>query len=322
MKKTSFACLALAVPFLALTACTAVNNLALSANWYSRTNSTINANTREELRYLVLFESSDGNNFLSYGEGSYTTVLSAENTVLAGGENETCYHLTSTLNIPVTYTVNGETETFKDVVTSEVWFRDIRYSLAPVKSIKTVLSHSPVTVTPETTEDAYETYDYTYTTTYNSDCTGATVQIDNRINDKSDTYEIALSGSGTYFDNEQILFALRAVNPSSGITFRSVNPVTRQQATVALTDAATSASTTLNFSLNGAETAEHEIPAYTFSLSYSGGNGGLSQSYTYAALSDSNNNTYRNVLLRMDVPILHSLGTLRYTLSSAQFSEV
>ena len=106
MKKTSFACLALAVPFLALTACTAVNNLALSANWYSRTNSTVNANTREELRYLVLFESSDGNNFLSYGEGSYTTVLSAENTVLAGGENETCYHLTSTLNIPVLFSAD------------------------------------------------------------------------------------------------------------------------------------------------------------------------------------------------------------------------
>ena len=321
MKKKNLACLALAVPCFALAACaTGAGSLSLSANWYPTPDSAISANTHEELEYIVLFESAEGNNVLSYEQGSYTTALTPETTALAGGASETCYHLVSTLRIPVTYTVGGETQSFEDVVTSEVWFRDIRYSLAPVKSVKTVLSHSPVATSPTTMEEAYETYDYTYTSTYNADCTSVTINISNNNNDNELTEEVALSGSGTYLDNEQILFALRAVDPASGISFRSVNPVRRQQETLTMTATAVSVTERLTFSVGGAEAAEHEVAASNFSLGYSGSNGGLSQSYTYATMTDGN--TYRNVLLRMDVPVLHSLGTLRYTLSSAQFSGI
>ena len=67
------------------------------------------------------------------------------------------------------------------------------------------------------------------------------------------------------------------------------------------------------------ETAEREITTYTFSLGYGGTNPGASQKYTSAGVTDANNNIYRCALLRMEVPVLNSMGTLRYTLVKATF---
>lgn len=334
MKKKRLACLALVAPVFALAACTSgASNLTLNSNWYRRTGTAISANTREELVYTVRFESSGINNFLSYGdengEGRYQTVLSTQNTVLANGESETCYYLKSELSIPVTFTVNGESETFTDSVTSEVWFRDVRFELRPVRSVKTVVTHTPFTSTPETMEDAYVKYDYTHETTYDIDCKNANVKVEYRELSQDGSLQVvpieqsvALDGSGSYFDNEQILFALRAVPMISSISFRSVNPVKRAQETLSTTKVPESVTEQISFSMNGAEKTEYEIAAYSVVLGYSGSNSGFSQTYTYAALTESSNNTYRNVLLRMDVPVIHSLGTLHYTLSSAQFCDV
>lgn len=325
MKKKVLACLALALPF-ALTACTTVSNLTLNANWYSRTDTTISGNQSETLEYTVDFESSEDNAYLSYAQGSYTTVLNTENMTLADGGSDTGYHLVSTLRIPVTYTVGDETETFEDVVTSEVWFRDTRHELRPVRSVKTVLSHSPLAVSdPESIEDVYIAYDYTFTTSYDVNCTQAEIsieyrsEVDGETQSSTENHTVELSGAGTYFDNEQILFSLRAIDPTLGVTFRSINPVRLREETLSAQAAAVTAPETLTFSINGEAAAEHEVNANSFSIGYTGTNSGLSQSYTYAALTDAANNTYRNVLLRMDVPVLHSLGTLHYRLVSAQF---
>lgn len=144
MKKRNIACLALAAPLFALTACTGgTSSLALSANWFLNTGNTPISSANETLEYAVTFTAAEGNDFLSYGEGSYTTQLKAETIKLADGTLETGYHLHTELRIPVTYTVNGETESFEDTVTSDAYFRDVQYSLQPVESVKKVLSHSP-----------------------------------------------------------------------------------------------------------------------------------------------------------------------------------
>lgn len=321
MKKRNLACLALAAPFLALTACSSgMSSLALSANWYAQVDSTIQANTNETLEYSVSFEAAAENSFLSYGEGTYTMQLTTETTGLADGSSELCYHLHTELSIPVTFTVNEETESFADSVISDVYFRSVDRSLQPVRSEKYVLTHSPVSESPSSLESAYGAYEYTYTTVYDASCANAdiTVEYTQPENIETITDSVELTGSGTYLDNEEIIFAMRGVNMSSTSAFRSINPVKRAVETVTMSEAPASASERLTFALNG-ESAEREITTYTFSLGYSGSNSGQPQTYTYAGVTSANDNLYRSVLLRMEVPVLYSLGTLRYTLVSAVF---
>ena len=321
MKKRNLACLALAAPFLALTACSSgMSSLALSANWYAQVDSTIQANTNETLEYSVSFEAAAENSFLSYGEGTYTMRLTTETTGLADGSSELCYHLYAELSVPVAFTVNGETESFTDSVISDVYFRSVDRSLQPVRSEKYVLTHSPVSESPSSLENAYSAYEYTYTTVYDASCANAdiTVEYTQPENIETITDSVELTGSGTYLDNEEIIFAMRGVSMSSTSAFRSINPVKRAVETVTMSEAPASASERLTFALNG-ESAELEITTYTFSLGYSGSNPGQPQTYTYAGVTSANDNLYRSALLRMEVPVLYSLGTLRYTLVSAVF---
>lgn len=322
MKKRQLAALALAAPLLGLSACTGgIAGLALSANWFQRTGDTPTSSANETLEYSVTFQAEAGNTFLSYGEGTYRTVLTAENTSLADGSTEMCYRLTSTLSVPVTYTVGGETASFEDTVTSDVWFRDVSHSLQPVRSVKTFSVHSPQTTEPTTLESAYEAYAYTYTVQYNADCTSADIEAVYTVPEADPhTVTVDLSDAGgTYLDNEQILFALRGLNMSSAVSFSSINPVKFALATVTMTEAPTSASEMLSFSINGTA-GEHSLTTYTCSIGYSGSNPGQPQTLTYAGLTDANNNTYRNVLLRMQTPVMNSLGTFTYELTSAVFS--
>lgn len=322
MKKRNLACLALAAPLFAATACAAATpGLALSANWFLRTGDTPTSSANETLEYTVTFRAEESNTFLSYGEGSYKTVLTAENTTLADGSSEMCYHLTSTLTVPVTYTVNGESATFDDSVVSDVWFRDVSHSLQPVKSVKKAVTHTPLTTEPASLESAYGAYDYTYTVTYNVGCTSADIEVvyaESETAPKKVTVDLSKAG-GSYLDNEEILFALRGLSMTSSASFSTVNPVKFATATVSMTESPASASEKLTFSVNG-EQAERELTTYTFSIGYSGNNPGQTQKLTYAGTVDANNNLYRNALLRMEVPVMNSLGTFTYTLTSAVFS--
>ena len=325
MKKRRLACLAFAAPMFALAACTGgTSSLALTSNWYAQVGSEISPNTHETLTYSVGFTAADGNDFLSYGEGTYTTELTAETTQLADGSTELCYRLCAELTIPVTYTVNGESETFTDSVTSDVWFRDVGRSLQPVRSEKSVLSHSPLSSeAPETLESAYAVYEYKDVTVYDASCANAQLtRTFTQPTESENTYSIELTGSGTYLDNEQILFAMRGVSTSSAASFRSINPASRAVATVAMSAAPTSASgDQAHFAIGeDAEPADRELTTYSFSLGYTGSNPGQPQTLTYAAVTSANDNTYRSVLLEMEVPVLYSLGTLRYQLTRAIFS--
>lgn len=327
MKKRNFACLALALPVLAFAGCAAATpRLALSANWYASTDiTTAITGTSEKLEYEVTFESSGTDAYsVSYDAGTYTTTLEDVNRVV-WGESIFCYHLTTELRITGRFTVNGETgEDFTDVVTSDVWFMSVRDELQPIDSVKTVLSHSPYsTGAPSSVEDACVVYEYTYKTVYNADCTQATITMEYAQPEELGTVEktVEVSGDGSFLDNETILFAMRGVSTSSAASFRTINPVTQQQSGIAMSAAPTVTERTPKFSINGAEEAEHKMNIYTFSLSYSGNNSGQAQEFAYAAKTDGNTNTYRNVLLEMRVPVLGSLGTLTYSLKNATFND-
>ena len=76
----------------------------------------------------------------------------------------------------------------------------------------------------------------------------------------------------------------------------------------------------MDFEADGERVTVSNLAATKVTLRYDGSNSGQAQTLVYARKTDSHSNTYRNVLLRMDVPIVQSLGTLQYTLNKATFT--
>ena len=222
---------------LLFSACTATPTLELAPNWYSNTNmGSAITGTREDLEYVVTFtpEETDGLS-VAYDEGVYTTSLrdvtsTADHPIEGVRIGVHCYYLRSELNIVGRYTLNGATgEDFSDRVVSEVWFMDTTASLRPVYSKKTVHSTSPNVLAAEV-KDAGTLYHYTYTASYDDALKTSHVVYDNLQNDQApEEWDVRL-GSGTFLDNEEILFALRGFPMKSAISVRTVNPIDRSSA--------------------------------------------------------------------------------------------
>lgn len=321
--KKRLAALALIAPIACLCACSGASALSLGANWYRQTDTTTGiSGTSENLEYSVTFTSAGNDAFyVTYDEGTYETALTSETVTLSDGTSEMGYRYYTEYAISGRYTVNGETgETFYDSITSEVIFRNVAEGLQPIRSLKTVKSTSPVSISPKTLEEAYRVYEYTYEVTYDNPISEAQIVYTRTLpSEKVTEKTVAIKTKGSYLDNEQILFALRGLDMSASASFVSINPLDMQTSTVAITSP-TATSETLTLNLNG-ETSLHTIDAYSVSLAYSGGTfTGQPQTLVYAKKQDVNDNTYRNVLIRMSVPVLQSLGTLNYTLIKAEFN--
>ena len=109
---------------------------------------------------------------------------------------------------------------------------------------------------------------------------------------------------------------------SSVATFRTVNSVmgiVTEVSTGTSTTGPTSLKESVDFTMDGTA-VKTEIDAVQVPIIYQSTPSGQQQDLVYAATTDTNNNTYRNVLLRMEVPVLQSLGTLVYRLKEAAFT--
>ena len=339
MKKIRLAGLILLAPLTLLCACSGGVPLSFTANWYRNTalGGSV-GDTLEELTYEVTFtpaEDTSGGLSVEYDTGSYTTKLINSNLPLADGSTKEGYIYTTKLTISGRYLLAGKaSETFTDSVKSTVCFLPVSYGLQPVKSKKEVVSTSPETSSPASLEDAFRTYHYTYDVSYDAGLTTATAVYTDLTEYKTEegetvrrdpeTREYDITGDTTYLDNEQILFALRGLNLSSAAaTFRTINQVmgiVAEVSTSANSSAASSVKENVDFTMNG-EAVKQEIDAVEVPLTYLTTPSGQSQTLVYAATTDANSNTYRNVLLRMEVPVLQSLGTLVYTLKEATFAD-
>ena len=328
MKKIRLAGLLLLAPLTLLSACSGGTPLSFTANWYRNTalGGSVN-DTLEELTYEVSFTPAENNSSFSveYDTGSYTTRLKNANIALSDGTTKEGYIYTTELTISGRYRLGSEvSEDFSDRVSSSVSFLPVTDGLKPVKSEKEVLSTSPIVSLPETLEGAFETYHYTYDVSYDAALTTATaVYTDlNAETPAPETREYAIDGTTTYLDNEQILFALRGLSLSSVATFRTVNSVmgiVTEVSTGTSTTGPTSLKESVDFTMDGTA-VKTEIDAVQVPIIYQSTPSGQQQDLVYAATTDTNNNTYRNVLLRMEVPVLQSLGTLVYRLKEAAFT--
>lgn len=334
MKKLKYLAPLLALPLLLLGGCKgSTPALALSANWNKdTTNKGLDGtkNLLETLTYSVSFEGTDDGKYaVHYGEGTYTTRLECR-MIEAGEASQYGYYYRTELNIPVWFTVNGaESEKFNDTLVSEAWFLNLNNSLQPVKSTKTANSHTPIGNKPaDLNADHYFHYDGNITIDYDNPLSKATInrRYLERYSSQTEAVEkntenlITKIKSENYFDNEQILFVLRGTDMSASASLKTINPTALHSVSTVRMTAPTKTAYAANFTVNenDAQTKiETNLDAFTTQISYS--TGGQAQSITYAAKTDTNNNLYRNVMLQMDVPLSFNLGTLKYTLKTANF---
>lgn len=342
LKKIKIFAPLLALPLLLLGGCkNATPAIGLSANWNRDTaigNLTGEKPEFEELVYGVTFESKETEKYaVHYENGTYTTRLGARLIEVGKDEagnpvNEFCYYYRTSLDIDVYFTIGEQkSETFRDTLVSEVWFRNLDNALQPVKSVKTGVSHTPVGNNPKSLEDDYYAFfdEYNCTIEYNNPLTSAAINrsYQERYSSQTETTEKKTElttklKADNFFDNEQIMFMLRGTDMSESVTLKTLNSTAFASMSTVRAAAPKATSYAVDFAMieNGeTKQVNGSIDAFSLEFSYSSGMSGQAQQAVYAARTNVNDNLYRNVLLYMEVPLFSSLGTLKYTLKTATF---
>ncbi len=349
MKKKFFAALALALCASTITACAAPNQtVTFAPNWESNIISEANTATTEELSYEVKFE---GQSFLNKEyytveycgkdnskPGTYTTKLEylADNT----------YRYSTSLTIDVTFTLaSGASATKTDRITTQTTFKKADSSLQPISSLKSVHAHSPNDYAALVLENVYNDegvltekgafteYQYEFKIEYKDDLSGGVLTKTDLSTHKTlllpkdeptKTVPFSITDKKyTYLDNEQYLFALRGISSeqlASAKTVSMFNASLEAMETVATTPSS-AAKTSFDLILNGGEKKGYEIEYIPLTIKTNNKDADLAQTLWYAKTTNSNDNLYRNVLLKMTVPMSYGLGSLIYTLHSANFAK-
>lgn len=313
--------LALLLSATCLTACSTSQKVSFSEYW--RADSATKQDISETLEYAVTYESNDGATAysLDYTNGKYVTTLTTETD--ENGKKYYCYK--TELTVTAVYTFNGEVAEFNDRTLTEVHFEQSS-SLKPTYSRKEFVNHSPVyglTVSEQTAlDECYAPYDYVVETTYSTieNGVGKCVVTNNEKTTTSENdFELDVE-KYTYLDNEQLLFALRGIKAtaSTAHTFMVYSPFARIGQRVKATFSSKEG-TEFSYRRDGTDVKE-TIEYYPASIVLNEKNSGTTQTAWYAAITNPQSNTYRNVMLRLEVPLTYSLGTLTYQLTSANFA--
>ncbi len=295
----------------ALSACTDPNRKVDWGDYWKK--DTLSAETvNETLTYSVKFKGEMGiNNLgytLTYGEGSYITTLQ-------NVENPTEYVYTSTLTMPVTFTLGEETKNFTDTVTTEVKLMNAGNSLRPIYSKKTVVSHTPASAAGSSVEYCYATYEYELSTTYQEDGNATSIVT---LKDKDPISTDFTYGDGDYgyLDNEQILLSLRCVPANTtSATVEVFNPFLKGTQLVQMNfDAKTGGE--FSHTVGGAPLPSKDISYRPVRLALNGKNPGGTQLAWIATGDSTSKNTHRNVMLYLETPLSYNIGALQYTLTA------
>lgn len=304
-----------------LSACTGMYNpVTFNDNW--KTNPEANSPINETLVYNVSYSKNDGlieAYEINYTNGEYVANLSTVNE-----DGKTYYLYQTELSIDVIYEYGSATKQFTDTVSSEIKFARAADRLRPVYSKKTLNSHSPSNGAVENIDDCYYAHSYTVETTYNANLTeGKTVITEHTAegDKKSDPKTFEIDEEDTrYLDNEQLIFALRGVNPTSFPTanFLVYAPFTKAVQQVKATFPTSAEGATFKFHRNGTQ-IEQNINYRSVKLALNTNNPGAEQTIWIAEKSE--NNVNRNVILKMETPLSYGIGSLVYTLTSETYSE-
>ena len=359
----------LALTLVLLSGCSQAVYATVSPAW--QTNTEYDEDFAETLTYSLSYTSSYEANdtgwrvSIDQANSYYTVTVTAEESYAAtdGTRHWNVYHLHSELVIAATYSYfysdgtqreivsfGGDSGTEPDRIVTDVWFHSLaapssnesQHSLEPIYSERTVLSHTPTSMT----SDNVSWFSYTSAISYDAAGENATLTFtdnwgelseeDRTVSDYVYKYSITsepseLSGlrnSYSAFDNEQLIFIARGLSYSASSSESIVvlsETAGAQTVAVACQDRADTSCSFLHSSTNastGTTTVTRlsgtDIYAaqVSFSLTNAGYASGAARTVYYAQESG-----YYNAPLRMEIPFTYSAGTITYTLTSLAHTE-
>lgn len=288
--------------------------------WYKNSSVRAEVGAEEILSYDVSFTPGSGiskNYELAYSNGEYSTSFK-----LVEENGKKFYRLSSTLTIDVTYTFGGNDVTFTDTTSSLVEF-EANTAFTPIKSEKHVVSHSP-RKTNDSTElsGCYDVFDYSATVVYNG-ASGTSTVVNNTNNaTKSNSFELDDADDYTYIDNEQLYFALRALQPTArASTLLVYAPFSKVAQQISATFGSKVSNEKFKFVKNSETmpTDGYAVEYVPITIALAEKNPGSPQLIKVATTNDADRNTNRNLILEIQTPLAYNLGTLTYKLKSAKF---
>lgn len=359
----------LALTLVLLTGCSQAVYATVSPAW--QTNTEYDEDFAETLTYSLSYTSSYEANdtgwrvSIDQANSYYTVTVKAEEgyTSPDGTLHFSVYHLHSELVIAATYSYfysdgtqreivsfGGDSGTEPDRIETDVWFHSLaaptdlesQHSLEPIYSKRTVLSHTPTSMTSDnvswfsyTSAISYDAAGENATLTF-TDTWGELSEEDRTVSDYVYKYSITsepseLSGlrnSYSAFDNEQLIFIARGLSYSASSSESIVvlsETAGAQTVAVACQDRAdtscsfllsstnASTGTTTVTRLSGTDIYAAQV---SFSLTNAGYASGAARTVYYAQESG-----YYNAPLRMEIPFTYSAGTITYTLTSLAHTE-
>lgn len=325
-KKKFYSIVALALCGSILTACGNTDNTVVFTPYW---NSNINApetDAHQTFEYKVEFKKgvgAEGDYLLDYTNGKYKTELSMEKL-----ENGTyVYSFATTFSVDATYTFNNgsELQTFTANDTTETLVKfhlTKQYRLRPISSYKKITGTTPLyNIDYEKLEDCYSKLDYTIQTSYAEDGKSGLSEVshveDGKTIEDSKTFKIGDKYS--YLDNDQLLFAIRGINPQekSAAKFYVYAPFSEVVQKIKV-NFFSPVGEDFTFKINGTE-KKQTIHYYPVSIGIDAKNAGETQTAWYASYKD--NAALRNVMLRLEIPLHYSLGSFVYTLENANFGD-
>lgn len=334
MKKKRVAGLLILAPLFLLAACGGGSSaLPITANWYATTTTSRTDYSAEKLEYAVTFTppSVPGDYYVNYDDGVYTTEFVSLSYEYEDGTKANVYRYKTDLSISGHYTYQGTTgETFHDYVRSEVLFRLAADNLVPIRSSKEIYSTNPVASPSQDrlSSAVHIRYDVRYNTAHSVSDPLQKAVVTVSLPDETDETkkngvptEVGIDEGGSFFDNEEILFAIRGLSMTEVAKFSTIDPQTNAVTGVTFATAPeATAFTPTSLTVKGEGEVTEEIAAYKLLFYYDISQSGPERTAFYAASTSSENNRFRNVLLQLQDPIPNGYGTLVYTLRSAEFA--
>ncbi len=352
MKSKKFIALACALASTTvLAACSGEQKISFTANWQPNTTGPEFSNlSTEQLSYEVTFE--EGKSMyadsysVSYSSGAYETKLSGITKAKATEEIESFellqgdernlrgeigaeifyrYETTFTIDVQFILKKTGETsEVFEDSVKTVVYFKGAANGLTPIYSHKELICKSPVGADVSKIDQCYTSYNMTTDIDYTAKKAASTIRDyegtylrkakNDAFAEKTSTFTPS-SEDYTYLDNEQLLFALRGMG-TSATSFSVYQAPERAKKKI---DVSVGKKTGYTVAAGVIGEKEKNVNYRAYTLTYDSENPGAAQVAWIANTVDANDNTNRNVMLKLETPLGYNMGSLVYTLKSAKF---
>lgn len=330
----SISTVALALTLLLSAGCSAnqpvvKSNLFAGSHWLKSTEVGGVGQVDETCVYDITFkantptENSETTEFLSASDfsGTLTTKLTK-----ASYNEQECYKFTTEMSVTGTYHYKDQSAIITDYACSEVYFLGLTSSLAPLYSKKYTCNTSPLISSILNTAQ-FITMEYTVESVY--DLTEKTATVTLIGGDKStEGYKYSESQkvyenyakSGSFFDNESLLFIPRAADFAEGgfsQVFYTIDAPAEKihKMLLSVNSNAPTSEVELEKFISGGIEHSQKFPVYNATISISNTFSGSDIDLYYA--TDVANHQRR--LIKMETQLPYTCGTLVYTLKEVSY---